>query len=91
MWQNVDKSGLLFHAFRLSLKKLPSPLFFAFSLLSVILTEDHPITSFVLADLFAESVDCDEDLPDDYPVGFLVGYLDAVFRDRKTYPPGWWK
>src|SRR6266849_5481819 len=43
--------------------------------------EDHPVTSKVLVDLCAEVVDNDDDLPEDYLVGFLVGYLDALLRN----------
>ncbi len=53
--------------------------------------EDHPVTSTVLVDLFAEVIDHDDDLSEGYPIGFIVGFLDALFRDRKTYPLGWWE
>ena len=51
--------------------------------------EDYPITSKVLVDLCAEVVDNVDDLAEDYLIGFLVGYLDALLRARKTYPRGW--
>lgn len=51
--------------------------------------EDYPITSKVLVDICAEVVDNAGDLPEDHLIGFLVGYLDALLRARKTYPRGW--
>ena len=51
--------------------------------------EDYPVTSAVLAALFAEVVDHDDDLPEDYRIGFIVGFLDAILHARKTYPRGW--
>ena len=49
-------------------------------------SENASITSNHLAALFIETMKSDE--PEPFNVGFLVGFVDALLRARKTYPRG---
>jgi hypothetical protein len=50
------------------------------------LIEDQAITTRSLADLFVGALEADD--PEAYNIGFIVGYIDALCRARKTYPGG---
>lgn len=52
--------------------------------------DDHrPITSRLLLEFFESVVGADD--PEAYDVGFILGFIDALLHNRKTYPPTYLK
>ena len=48
-----------------------------------------PLTNKALFGLFADVL-CNTEMPESQRAVFVLGLVDALLRDRKTYPAGFW-